>query len=246
MSILNLACGTKTSDRAGVVNIDWSPMLRIRNSMPMRALAPLLLHGNRLVRFRSLPRNIMIHDLSNGIPFADGSVDMCYCSHFLEHLDRTVAPSFLCECQRVLKVGGVIRIVVPDYEQTCAEYMSNVRLCESGDAEALGEHDQFIERMLEQSVRREAYGTSQQKPARRMLENLILGDARKRGETHQWMYDRFNLSALLMSVGFMNPEVKTFNTSAIDGWDDIGLDRNAHGTEYKPNSLYMEASKPFL
>ena len=39
-------------------------------------------------------------------------------------------------------------------------------------------------------------------PLRRKLETLFVGDARRRGETHQWMYDRINLPGLLQEIGF--------------------------------------------
>ncbi len=243
MKILNLGCGSKASSYPGVINIDWSIMLRIRTHPVLRSIAPLLLNGDRLRRFRALPGNLLVHDLSHGIPFPDASADVVYHSHVLEHLDREVAGQFLAECGRVLCPGGVIRIVVPDIERCCHDYLSHVQVCERDGAPAIAEHDRYLEPILLQSVRRDAYGTSQQKPLRRSIENLLLGDARERGETHQWMYDRFNLTALLLSSGFVEPVVQSFALSAIPNWDKIGLDLNENGKEYKPGSLYMEATR---
>lgn len=90
MFILNLGCGTKVANDPAVVNIDWSVMLRIRRNSLLRAAVPLLLKGERLREFRALGDNILVHDLSKGIPFADGSVDAVYRSHTLEHLDREI------------------------------------------------------------------------------------------------------------------------------------------------------------
>ena len=216
-------------------------MLRIRTHPVLRSIAPLLLDGDRLRRFRALPDNLLVHDLSQGIPFPDASVDVVYHSHMLEHLDREVVGHFLVECGRVLRPGGVIRIVVPDIERCCRDYLLHVEVCEREGASAIAEHDRYLEPILLQSVRREAYGTSQQKPMRRLIENRLLGDARKRGETHQWMYDRFNLTALLLSSGFVEPVVQSFATSAIPNWEKIGLDLDEKGGEYKSGSLYMEA-----
>ncbi len=95
--------------------------------------------------------------------------------------------------------------------------------------------------MVEQMIRKEAFGTSQQPTLQRALENALLGDARRRGETHQWMYDRVNLQHLLEKAGFKQIEVMDFATSSIPRWDTIGLDRDKQGSEYKPGSLYMEA-----
>jgi SAM-dependent methyltransferase len=238
-----LGCGAKTSSHPSVVNVDWSILLRIRSSRVLRVLAPLFLNGERLERLHSLPANILPHDLSKGVPFPNDSVDAVYHSHVLEHLDRELAHTFMREVRRVLKPGGVHRIVVPDFERYCRAYLESIALCEKGAPEAINTHDQTIEPILLQSVRREASGTSQQNPTRRLVENLLLGDARKRGETHQWMYDRFNLGSLLRRNGFGNVTLHSFRSSAIPGWDQIRLDVNNSGSEYKPESLYMEAQK---
>lgn len=187
MRVLNLGCGTKTSSDRPVINVDWSILLRIRKNVLLRALAPFLLNRERLRRFQSLPDNLLVHDLAKGIPFPDNSVDMLYHSHVLEHLDREIAPDFLRECRRVLRPGGLIRVVVPDFERCCRNYLAHVLECEQDGHRVDSTHDAYLEPMLLMSVRREAYGTSQQRPFRRFVENLLLGDARKRGETHQWM-----------------------------------------------------------
>lgn len=242
MKILNLGCGTKTSPHPAVVNIDRSVLLRIRSNLLFRLAAPILLNGERLRRFQHMPDNLMLHDLSRGIPFPDASVDVVYHSHVLEHLDRDVAQAFIRECARVLKADGLIRVVVPDFERYCRSYLAHVEFCEKEDAGRV-EHDRLLEPLLLMSVRREAHGTSQQLPLRRFVENLLLGDARKRGETHQWMYDRFNLAALLQSGGFVDPRVCDFANSSIADWHSLGLDMDETGREYKPESLYMEARR---
>lgn len=242
MKILNLGCGVRTSDFAGVINIDWSIYLRLKRSALGQSLVPIVARGERREKFDSLPNNIMAHDLSKGIPFEDDSVDVVYNSHMLEHLDRHVAESFLEEAKRVLKPGGIHRIVVPDFEAACRAYLAHIDSCETS-AEELAAHDEYIELLLEQSVRREGYGTSHQPPVRRFFENLLLGDARSRGETHQWMYDRFNLKAKLMATGYQSCSLQSYNTSLIPNWNEIGLDLTAEGNPYKPGSLYMEAVK---
>lgn len=241
-TLLNLGCGQKTSDRPGVVNIDWSAMLRLRRHLLRGVLIPLLVRGERRRRFDRLPDNVRVHDLSRGIPYAVDSVDAVYHSHVLEHLDRDVAPTFLAEVRRVLKPRGVHRIVVPDLETVCRAYLADLDACAADDARA-PEHDQRIADVLEQSVRRHAHGTSRQKPLRRQIENLLLGDARKRGETHQWMYDRINLASLLRGLGYREVRTLDHRTSAIPDWNAYGLDLDDQGGEYRPGSLYMEAVK---
>ena len=48
---------------------------------------------------------------------------MVYSSHFLEHIPRDQVAPFLQECWRILKPGGVLRIVVPDLENLCRIYL---------------------------------------------------------------------------------------------------------------------------
>lgn len=201
MLILNLGCGTKTNADTSVVNIDWSMYLRIKMSPLLRRIAPFFFRGERLRHFNKLPDNIKVHNLAKGIPFETNSVDVVYHSHLLEHLDRDIAEEFLLEARRVLKPGGIHRIVVPDFEKACREYISHVELCNL-KSEEREKHEVYIAALLEQSVRKEAYWTRKQKPIRRFFENLILGDARKRGETHQWMYDQISLKALLTTLGY--------------------------------------------
>ena len=239
---MNLGCGTKTSSISEVVNIDYSIYLRLKKNPIFRAIAPLFLRGERLDRFTSLPNNIVVHDLSKGIPFDTNSVDAVYHSHFLEHLDRNTAQQLLLEVKRVLKPNGIHRIVVPDFEKLCNNYVVHIAACER-DPRNSANHEEFISAIVEQSVRREAYGTSQQPPLRRYVENILLGDARKRGETHQWMYDRISLSQLLISLGYKNPQTRAYNTSQIPNWNKYGLDVDEFGHQYKPGSLYIEAQK---
>ena len=50
------------------------------------------------------------------IPEKDCSVDVLYSSHMLEHLDQSETDIFMKESKRILVSGGVIRIIVPDFD----------------------------------------------------------------------------------------------------------------------------------
>jgi SAM-dependent methyltransferase len=50
------------------------------------------------------------------IPFDDETVGTIHAYHFLEHVRRPIF--VLSECQRILKVGGVMNIVVPYYNSS--------------------------------------------------------------------------------------------------------------------------------
>jgi predicted SAM-dependent methyltransferase len=242
MKILNIGCGTKTSSDPSVINLDWSMYLRIKSNPVLMALSRKILSKERLERLDQLPSSIMVHDLRKGIPFDDNSIDAVYHSHFLEHLDRPIARLFMTEVKRVLRPGGIQRIAIPDMERLAAAYLAHLK--ESlDDPTKIADHDRYMADMIEQMVRREAFGTSQQTPNRRRLEKLVLGDARQQGQTHQWMYDRVNLPHLLREVGYQDVRVERFDTSRIPRWNEFGLDRNDQQGEYKPESLYVEAVK---
>lgn len=55
----------------------------------------------------------------------DLSVSEIYACHILEHVERNEVVSVLREWNRVLKVGGILRVAVPDFEAVVAEYQIN-------------------------------------------------------------------------------------------------------------------------
>ncbi len=238
MTVLNLGCGYQTSERC--TNIDWSLPIRLKGSALGRKVAPLLVTGERRAAFEAMDGEVMRHDLRKGIPFPDRSVDGVYHSHLFEHLDRDVVPTFLAEVKRVLKPGAVHRIVVPDLEFETRRYLQSLEDAAAGTVTP-EDHEWNILLLIHQMVRKESWGTSQQTGLRRWTENTVLGDARKRGETHQWMWDRVSLPAVLTEAGFTDAKVVTFDTSSLEDWPGYLLDQDTAGAEYRPGSLYVEA-----
>lgn len=62
------------------------------------------------------------HDVTKGLPYDTGAVDLIYTSHFLEHVPYDQGQTFLRECRRVIKPDGALRIVVPDARMLCCTY----------------------------------------------------------------------------------------------------------------------------
>lgn len=71
-------------------------------------------------------------DLRRGLPASSGTIDACYSSHVLEHLLSEEAKFLVQDCFRVLKPGGILRLVVPDLEDIAREYL---RCLDSADLE---------------------------------------------------------------------------------------------------------------
>jgi predicted SAM-dependent methyltransferase len=61
----------------------------------------------------------------NPLPFANDSIDHMHAEHFLEHLEYFDACQFIRECSRVLKLGGSLRIIVPNLERYITAYYLN-------------------------------------------------------------------------------------------------------------------------
>lgn len=242
-AMLNLGCGTKMNWDWN--NIDFSPYARLSHH---RTIAKILkwtglLSEERYQILLGISPEIIYWDLRKGIPFRDESFDVVYNSHFLEHIDRDAAPSFLKECYRVLKMGGIIRIVVPDLQTLINNYVLAISELESGNEQSLDTHRQAIYNIFDQMVPQEPLGTKKQRPLVRTIEKFFRGDTSRIGVLHRWMYDKYHLGSILTDVGFKNITVETLFTSRIEGWNQFDLDINNDGTVYKLGSLYMEGVK---
>ena len=66
------------------------------------------------------------YDINSGsrFPISDCAVDNWYTSHTLEHIPFSMVRNVISEMHRTLKVGGAIRVVVPDFELACRLYLS--------------------------------------------------------------------------------------------------------------------------
>jgi predicted SAM-dependent methyltransferase len=264
------------------------------------------------VDIESADKSVITHNLKNGIPFSDETFDLVYHSHVFEHIPKSDADFFISECVRVLRPGGVLRVVIPDLEQIALNYL---RLLGKGisnpeSKEVAADYDWIMLEMYDQTVReirggemakyfqqddiineefvfsrvgkaakslREFFLNSKNtkkyvymplplwkrvldpklyflkiktfflknelKKIKNNSQALEIGKFRLSGEVHQWMYDRYSISRILIKHGLR--EVKQFksNESYIIGWNNFNLDTEPDGSTYKPDSLYMEAVK---
>jgi predicted SAM-dependent methyltransferase len=179
---LNIGCGT--SGIAGWCNIDNSP------TIPLSRLP----FGARLFRTPAWPRDVRRVDVLRGLPFADGSVSFIYSSHLLQGLTYDESVRVMKEAFRVLRRGGVLRIVVPDLERVVKEYLA--------DPHPLASHGLMKRLSLKTSTTRSLLG---------------------RGRGYEQMFDSRSLKELFVASGFTKPEVCSFKQSRIPEIDRLEL-----------------------
>lgn len=109
----------------GWVNTDITPHIWI-SRVPF---LPLFLYKLNVItseRYRQHKRKVFSKlkylDLARPLPFVSGSVEAIFSSHVLEHLFMDEVERLIHEMYRVLKPGGVCRVVVPDLEKIVALY----------------------------------------------------------------------------------------------------------------------------
>ena len=171
---LNIGCGT--SGIEGWVNIDNSPSILL-SRWPL---------GKRIFRTPNWPLDVRRIDVRKRIPYPDASVACIYSSHTFEHFTYEESRAVSRECFRVLKPGGILRIVVPDLGIMVRDYLADT-------ADPLASH-RFVGRLL-------------------LTANVR--DLIHAGAHHKQMFDARSLVHMLQEAGFPAPEVSAFGRSRI-------------------------------
>src|SRR5215471_9710888 len=116
-------CGLSCPD--GWQNFDASPTLRLQR-LPL--IGPLFKRGATV-----FPDQVRYGDILNGLPIADGTADGVYASHVLEHLSLADCATALSNTFRLLRPGGIFRLVIPDLEARARKYLERL---DGGDVQA--------------------------------------------------------------------------------------------------------------
>jgi predicted SAM-dependent methyltransferase len=170
--LVNVACGPHVLD--GFVNLDLLPAAR----------------------------QVVAWDCRRSVPLADGSAAGIRVEQFVEHLEpREELPSFLRDCLRALKPGGVLRVIVPDagrfLHAYCAGDLSGFR--------ALAVPHPFPADL----------------PTRMDVVNHIF----HQWHEHRWAYDFETLALRLTSARFTGIEQMRFGVSLLPA---LAQDRDTH------------------
>ena len=97
-------------------------------------------------------------DLRLALPLPNACCDAVYSSHTIEHFDRPGARHFLAECHRVLKPGGILRLVAPDLEVIARSYLQCLEAAQRGEQGAAARYEWIVVELLDQLVRHESGG----------------------------------------------------------------------------------------
>lgn len=110
------------------------------------------------VDLAALAPGVLVLDIRQELPFGADEFDAVYHSHLLEHLARKEAAVFLRECWRILKPGGILRVVVPDLEAAARAYLRALDDDRRGVDAGAARHDWMIVELIDQMVRERGGG----------------------------------------------------------------------------------------
>ncbi len=175
------------------INFDSSPTLRIQR-------VPIV--GSVLGRrdgYPPFPDNVRYGDIVRGLPIATQSCQAVYCSHVLEHLSLDDLRVALRNTRSYLREGGLFRLVVPDLERLCREYLES-----SDDNAALN----FME-LAHLGVRQRSRGLGG-------VMRTWLGNS-----AHLWMWDYKSLSQEILDAGFSSVGRAAIGDSSDERFNDV-------------------------
>jgi predicted SAM-dependent methyltransferase len=126
-------------------------------------------------------------DLLKPFPFESETYSYCYCSHVIEHLHRSYVTSFLSEIFRIMRRGGIFRVVVPDLEGIVRKYLLELEKAAAGDESAIPRHEWMTIELLDQMTRSFSGGFMGRLWYSRPLKPRDLIEARVGSEASQWL-----------------------------------------------------------
>jgi len=132
---------------------------------------------------------IIHHDINYGIPFRDFYVENIFTSHFIEHLTKEQGKVFLEECFRVLKKGGILRVICPSLNELIKEFKDDViHYEETGNTEGVQKY---------------------------LIKDISHSKYYNKFSFHKYIYNFDKLRKVLLDVGFKGVSKKSFQEGNI-------------------------------
>jgi predicted SAM-dependent methyltransferase len=171
---LNIQYGCGLSAPKEWQNYDASPTLRLQR-------IPLI---GALVTKVNFPENVLYGDIVRGLPnIKKESCDAIYCSHVLEHLCLVDFRIALLNTFNILKIGGVFRCVLPDFEYNINEYIAQRAAGENNASLFFLQNTMLGLNTRPKGLKEKLYST--------------FGNSH-----HLWMWDQYSLENELKNIGF--------------------------------------------
>jgi predicted SAM-dependent methyltransferase len=171
------------------------------------------------------PKGVRYGDIVTGLPIPDGSADGIYTSHVLQHLSLEDFRPALNNTYRLLRPGGIFRLVVPDLEIRSRKYLEKLDL---GDPDA---NSWFM--------RASRLGAEHRNRSPAALARAVFGHT-----TNLWLWDERSLTAALHEVGFINIRRCKFNDTEDEAFQLVEDAGRFHDDAANFDECAMEARKP--
>ena len=208
-------CGTSCPD--GWVNFDASPNLRLQR---LPVVGALFRRGDVV-----FPAGARYGDIVKGLPIADNSADAVYASHLLEHLALADFRLALRNTFRMLKPGGIFRLVVPDLAARARKYLAMAGAGDTGASAWL--------------MRSTCLGEEQRSCGLPGLARSLLGNS-----AHRWMWDAASLSEELRQAGFVAIRPCRFNDAEDPAFRQVEEASRFYDGLVEADECALEARKP--
>lgn len=183
---LNLGCGPVGTIDPSYIYVDASRRLLLR-----KMHVPDILVKRFISTQDSWDRQIKYANVTK-LHFQANSVKTIYTSHLLGHLYLCDAVNLLRRCYEWLEIGGIARIVLPDYDVFIEEYARSVK------DNAAAAFDVFESRLLSYPQERPTFSGK--------LRDFLVGDL----HTHKWHPTKGKVTSILQSLGFSRIEESGF------------------------------------
>jgi SAM-dependent methyltransferase len=209
-------CGPSSCPE-GWVNFDASPTLRLQK-------IPII---GRIIRRGPIifDKDVRYGDIVRGLPIPNSCADGVYASHVLEHLTLEDFWIAIENTRRVLKPGGVFRLVVPDLEGRSRKYLKRL---DDGDTNA----NAFFMASSHLGIRNRPRGGGRLRAA--------FGNS-----AHLWMWDEPSMRAALTSANFSDIRRARFGDSADLAFSKVETQgRFVDDGDYGGDECAMEARRP--
>ncbi len=207
---ININIGCSTTPTIGWKNYDNSPAIFLAK---FGVLADLFFklkfisdHQYEVVNFYR-KNKIIWADVTKSLPIESNTVNTIYSSHMFEHLDKNEASKCLLEMKRVLKPGGILRLVLPNMRKYINEYLI----------------DNDLDKLIETSC----LGTEKPQSIIEKIKFFLSGPRH-----HLWMYDEDSLSKLLKKYEFTDIKILKPGETNIKNYGELNLRERENDSFY--------------